>query len=271
MRKSPTKHIVKSHLRQDGKTHVKSYLRGHGTTSQTHMAKPTFNKPEGYTVKLIYPDKTPEKIEVIATTYQHAIDEAFKLKTNPRLPEEIIVTDPSLKEVIHWAGAHAQQVGKIAAQKSLEYGKKAAIAAGHYAKKEIKSYANDARVRTLLGQAYSPDHRVAALARTKLRTEYPDVYNVTDFAQSAQNQNESRLDQLVKQAYSDNRGTANLARMRLRKEYPDTYATMDFTTPVSSTGNLGTHYRRYFEEESSPGETKSQEPDFVRRARARGV
>ena len=220
MRKSPTKHIVKSHLRKDGKTHVKSYTRGSGSSlgRDLHLANPYINKPEGYSVELIYPDKTPEKIEVIATTYQHAIDEAFKLKTDPRLPEEIIVTDPSLKEVIHWAGAHAQQVGKIAAQKSLEYGKKAAIAGGNYAKNvsndvidvslehtaQGKGFAaalakkqlerrgmtvktSDESTKKLIDEAYSTDNKTRIFARAKLRTEHPDIWRVMDTNSSINN------------------------------------------------------------------------------------
>lgn len=195
-RKSPTKHIVKSHLRKNGKTHVKSYVRGSRSNlaHDLHLANPYINKPEGYSVELIYPDKTHEKQEVIATTYQHAIDEAFKLKTDPRLPEEIIVRDPSLKEVIHWAGAHAQKYGAIAAKKAYEYGKKTTIRGANaaidihreggisnYAKNRIQSSANDIRTQHLIEQAYSPNRGTSILARTKLRNEYPEVYSTMDF------------------------------------------------------------------------------------------
>ena len=189
-RKSPSKHVVKSHLRKDGKTHVKSYVRGRGMHMGHHIAKPTLNKPEGYTVTLIYPDKTREKQEVIATTYQHAVDEAFKNKVDVRLPEEIVVTDPSLREVVHWAGTHAQKYGKIAAQKAVEYGKRGANVAidisdkgvSNYTREYLKSGANDYRATKLIEQAYSPNRGVSVLARSKLQKEYPDVYRTMDFA-----------------------------------------------------------------------------------------
>jgi hypothetical protein len=176
MRKSPIKHQVRSHKRK-GKA-VRSYVRGHGAKTQSHVANPTIkpkNKPKGFTVILTYSKdpKDKEVIKVIATSYTRAIDEAFEEKTDKRIPIEIRVIDPSIGEVLRWAGS-----------KALEYGKKAAVAAGHYTKEKLKEQYSDVKIKMLIDQAYSTNRGTRLLARAKLRRDHPEVWNVMDISRS---------------------------------------------------------------------------------------
>lgn len=184
MRKSPTKHIVKTHNRKNGKTHVKSYLRGHGTKTTIHLSKPTLNKPKGYTVTLIYSDKTREKQEVIATSYTRAIDETFENKHDPRLPIEISVVDPSIGEIIHWAGEHAKKYGEIATKKAYQTTKTIAKAGATMAMDEAKRQYSDYRAKRLIDQAYSPNRSTRTLARVKLQKDFPEVWKTMDISRS---------------------------------------------------------------------------------------
>jgi len=170
-RKSPIKHKVSSHIR-NGKR-VKSYNRGSGAKITRKLSKPTLGKPKGYTVKLRYSKKPRdlETVKVIATSYKRAIDEAFEEKIDKRLPIEIVVIDPSIGEIIHWAGSRALKYGKVVAKKT-----------GHMAKEKLKSEYSDYKIRQLIDQAYSPNRAIKTLARYKLQTQHPKVWDVMDIS-----------------------------------------------------------------------------------------
>jgi hypothetical protein len=182
MRKHPIVHRVKSHTR-DGKK-VITYVRGTRHLNPLHLSNPTINKPKGYTVTLIYSDKTREEQQVIATSYTKAIDEAFENKHNPNMPIEINVIDPSLGEIIHWAGDHAKKYGEIVGRKSIEYGKKAVEAGTNYAISKAKEVASDHQAKRLVEQSYSPIQSIRILARSKLQANYPEVWRTMDLSRS---------------------------------------------------------------------------------------
>jgi len=175
MRKTPQKHIVKSHNRKNGKTRVKSYIRGRSIKTITNLSRPTIKKPKGYTITLTYSNKTKDKEtqKVIATSYTRAIDEAFENKHDPRLPIEISVIDPSLGEIIHWAGEHAKKYGEIAIKK-----------AGAIVVDEAKKQYSDHKARQLIEQSYSNNRGIRILARAKLRQEYPHVWRTMDISRT---------------------------------------------------------------------------------------
>ena len=177
-RKSPIKHKVKSHTR-DGKK-VKSYNRGSGL--RWKLRKPKIgkaNKPKGYTVKLRY-SKRPhdlETVKVIAKSYMRALDEALEERLDERKPIEVHLIDPTIGEVLSWAGDRALRYGKTATK---------AIAKGAYdsAKRSVESSVSDWKARSLINDAYSDNKGRATLARAKLRRDYPHVWDIMDISKS---------------------------------------------------------------------------------------
>lgn len=171
MRKTPIKHLVKTHQR-NGKI-VKSYTRGKGTRFQkvwNTRARPTIKKtPKGYTVNFVFPNNSKETVKVIATDYHRAIDEALEEKTNKATPIEIHVVDPSLGEIINWAGKRAVDYSVKALQKGRELHSQV-----HY----------DYETKKLVNEAYSPNRTIRTLARAKLRGKYPEVWDVMDISKS---------------------------------------------------------------------------------------
>lgn len=173
-RHTPVRHKVKAHTRK-GKP-VKSFMRGSGSKSTKKVASPTVkakNKPKGYTVKFKYTAKDTEIIKVIAPSYQDALDEGFEEKEDSRTPIEITVIDPSLGEVIHWAGSRA-----------AEYSKKAAKKAAKKGKEYVKSQYSDYKIKRLIDQAYSSNKSTSFLARSKLKRDHPDVWDIMSISRS---------------------------------------------------------------------------------------
>ena len=183
-RKSPIRHKVSSHTR-DGKK-VKSYKRGSGTKPTKKLSKPTIKKPKGYTVKLRY-SKRPhdmETVKVIATSYMRALDEALEERFDKRKPIEVHLIDPSIGEVLSWAGSRALKYGKTVA----EYGKTATktVAKGAYesAKRSVASSVDDWRAQRLIEDAYSDNKGKKILARAKLKRNYPHVWDIMGISKS---------------------------------------------------------------------------------------
>ena len=176
-RKTPVKHQVKSHTKKGKK--VDPYLRGSGVKTQSRLAKPIVGKlkPKGYTVNFKYSDKKgdAETVKVISTSYRKALDEAFEEKLDPRLPVEIVIIDPSIGEILRWAGSRALKYGKSATKK---------IAKGAYdsAKRSALSRVDDFKARQLIEDAYSSYKGRAMLARGKLKRDYPHVWDIMDLS-----------------------------------------------------------------------------------------
>lgn len=172
-RKSPLKHKVNSYTRNGKK--VTSYVRGKGTKSSKKSANPTPVKPKGYTVTLRYSKKAHdiEVVKVIATSYQRAVDEALEEKVDSRQPIEMEIVDPSIGEIIRWAGS-----------RTLEAGERAVRAGGRYAKSKLRESYDDWEARKLVDQAYSPNKAVRMVARSKLKNKFPLVWDVMDISRS---------------------------------------------------------------------------------------
>ena len=117
---------------------------------------------------------------------KEVLDEAFENRHDPRIPIEVIVVDPSIGEIIHWAGEHARKYGEIAAKKSIEYGTKAAAAGASYAISKAKESANDYQTKRLIDQAYSPYHGIRTLARAKLQRDHPEIWRAMDLSRDNQ-------------------------------------------------------------------------------------
>lgn len=183
-RKSPVRHKVSSYTRK-GKR-IQGYMRGEGARNYSKLAKPKVNKPKGFTVKLRYSKKPHdiETVKVIATSYKRAIDEAFEEKLDKRHPIEIEVVDPSIGEIIKWAGNRAAKYGKKAVVAGGKLAKSAAVAGGQFAKEKLKESYSDWEVKQWIDQAYSPNKGTRMLARAKLRQNRPDVYDLMDFSKS---------------------------------------------------------------------------------------
>lgn len=163
MRKSPVRHQVNSYTRNG--TRIRAYLRGSGRKKLTAIANPTLS-PKGYVVNFTFPDKTKETVKVISTSYNAAIDEAFEEKVSKQEPVEIHIIDPSLGEIVSWA----RQRVSTTAKKVWSEAKKA-----HH----------DYQTRELIRKAYSSDPVTKAFARSKLKSEHPEVWDVMDISHSS--------------------------------------------------------------------------------------
>lgn len=183
-RKKPVRHRVEEHKR--GGSTVKSYMRGLGA----QLRKPTVSisryrtskKPKAWTVNFKYSDKKDdgESFLVIAQNYHRALDEAFEEKTDARDPIELSVIDPSIGEVLHLIGRGAKRAAGVGAKYSIMGGKAVAKKAGSVAVARLR----DEIAKGLIKNAYSKDRPTRIIARSRLKVEYPDVYNIMDFSRT---------------------------------------------------------------------------------------
>lgn len=183
-RKSPIRHKVSSYTRK-GKR-VQGYTRGSGIKTTKKISKPTLGKPKGWTITLRY-SKKPHDIEVvkvIATSYQRAVDEALEEKMDKRQPIEMEIVDPSIGEIVRWAGKRAVKYGKKAVVAGGKLAKSAAVAGGQFAKQKLKESYSEWEVKQWINQAYSPNKATRLVARAKLKNLRPDIYDVMDFSKS---------------------------------------------------------------------------------------
>jgi hypothetical protein len=130
-------------------------------------------EPKAYTVNFKYSEKKGdgESVVVIARDYPHAVEEAIEEKVDPRHPVELEVIDPTIGQVL-------KVIGK-GVKKATEVGAKYAFKG---AKKAVKMAGSNAYIMFLIRQSYSRDVGMRTLARSKLRKNYPDVYNVMDWS-----------------------------------------------------------------------------------------
>ena len=76
---------------------------------------------KGWTIVVKYKDGTSEKIPVVAKTYEQALEKAKpKMNQVSNQIQELIIIDPSLKEILHKVGAGAVRVAKAIAEKGRE-------------------------------------------------------------------------------------------------------------------------------------------------------
>jgi len=181
-RKSPRKHSVKSHVRSGYR--VSNYVRGQGTrnlpsfTSRRKIIKT--DEPKAYTCNFKYSEKKGdgESVVVISTSYDKALKEAFQEKTDPREPIEIEIVDPSIGEALRILARGAGQAVKLGAKYTYVAGKTVAKEAAFAVARAYRSQ----KVRRLIEESYSPDRATRAMARAKLRTQYPEIYSACDFS-----------------------------------------------------------------------------------------
>jgi len=82
-------------------------------------------------------------------------------------------------------GKGAKVVGRGAVKLSelgIKYAYAGAKAVGRDAARAIAKRYGELRVRRLVEDAYSSDRATRAMARAKLRTQYPEIYAVCDFS-----------------------------------------------------------------------------------------
>lgn len=198
-RRSPIAHKVDSH-RRDGHS-VDGYERGSGSKVSSDQVIPLSGRKsnaEAFIVTLKYEDKTSEKINVFAPrgAYKKALDEALEERTHQEMPMEINILDPSLGEVISFigkgigTGLKYVKSGIVKATPHIKKGlKKAGRGIGRGAKavgkgigRRAVTYAQRKEAERLVNRSYSENLSRRAIARTKLKTKYPEIYDNCDFS-----------------------------------------------------------------------------------------
>jgi len=181
-RKSPIRHTVKAHVRENHR--IAPYVRGKGSrtispfTSRRKLIKT--GEPKSFTINFKYSNRKGdgESVVVIARNYADALDEAFEEKTDARAPISIEVIDPSLKESLKILARGAGQIAKLGAKYTYVAGKTVAKEAAFAIARAYRSQ----KVRRLIEESYSPDRATRAMARAKLKTQYPELYSSCDFS-----------------------------------------------------------------------------------------
>jgi len=178
-RKSPRKHSVKSHVRAGYR--VSNYVRGKGTgTIPTFTSRRKLDKPKSFTVNFTYSNRKEdgESVVVFATSYDKALKEAFQEKTDPREPISVEVIDPSIGKALRILARGAGKAVALGAKYTYVAGKTVAKEAAFAIARAYRSQ----KVRRLIEESYSPDRATRAIARAKLKTQYPELYSSCDFS-----------------------------------------------------------------------------------------
>jgi len=177
-RKSPVRHHVRSHIRN--RSRVTSYARGRGTATALITKRRVVGKPKSFTVNFKYSNRKGdgESVVVIATSYDKALDEAFEEKTDQRQPIEIEIIDPNIGKALRILAKGAGKAVTLGAKYTYVAGKTVAKEAAFAIARAYRSQ----KLRRLIEECYSPDQATKAMARAKLRTQYPEIYSVCDFS-----------------------------------------------------------------------------------------
>lgn len=196
-RKPPVSHSVSGHTR--GGHSVGSYVRGSGSKypNSPSRSSPQSNA-EAFVVTMRYRDGTSEKVNVIAPrgAYKKAIDEALEERTHKAKPIEINILDPSLGEVIGFirrgvgTGLKYVKSGIVKASPHVKSGvrkgakglKRGVKSVGRGLSRSVESIRKNREAQRLVNHSYSEDPGKRALARTKLKEKYPEVYDNCDFS-----------------------------------------------------------------------------------------
>ena len=191
-RKSPRKHTVKSHVRSGYR--VSNYVRGQGsisTATLTRRRKIEDNKPKPFTCNFKYSNKLGdgESVVVISTSYDKALKEAFQEKTDLRQPIEVEVIDPDIGRMLRIVAEGAKTAVKVGAKEAgkltklgIKYGYAGAKVLGKEAAFAIARAYRSQKLRRLIEECYSPDRATRAMARARLKEQYPTIYSVCDFS-----------------------------------------------------------------------------------------
>ena len=229
-RRSPSKHMVKSHIRY-GRP-VRSFTRGSGIRSQNPQRSKLVGKPFdedtrmeelAFTVNFKYSDKPKdgESVIIIADTYQKALEEAFEERIDPRMPIEIDMVDPDLDAILKFVGESAKKT-----RVGIE---KAAKRAEPYVLKAVQKTSETAR----LGAKYAI--RGGHLAKQATVAGIKGVFRGVAVALKESSKmalyeiERSKVRRLIKQAYSKDPIERKTARIALKRVYPDIYDICSFS------------------------------------------
>lgn len=219
-RRPPIAHKVDGH-RRDGHS-VSGYERGSGGRSSPSTVSRRGVRAEAFIITMKYKDGSSETINVIAPVgdYKKALDEAMEERTHKAKPVEINILDPSLGEVIKYlsegvgtglkyvkegveeakphvvagvkkVGREARIRGTQAFWKARQFAhekqlrrklKEGTKAVGREIGRKAHSYAQRKEAEKLVNQSYSENLSKRALARTKLKAKYPEIYDNCDFS-----------------------------------------------------------------------------------------
>jgi len=174
---------------------VSDYVRGKGSrtipifTSRRKIIKT--DEPKAYTCNFKYSEKKGdgESVVVIATDYHKALDEAFEERVDTREPIEVEVIHPDIGRMLRIVAEGAKTAVKVGAREAgkltklgIKYGYAGAKVLGKESAFAIARAYRSQKVRRLIEESYSPDRATRAMARAKLKTQYPEIYSVCDFS-----------------------------------------------------------------------------------------
>ena len=115
--------------------------------------------------------------------------EAFQEKTDAREPIEVEVIDPNLGRMLRIVAEGAKTAVKVGAKEAgkltklgIKYGYAGAKVLGKEAAFAIARAYRSQKLRRLVEECYSPDRATRAIARAKIKTQYPEIYNACDFS-----------------------------------------------------------------------------------------
>ena len=193
-RKSPIRHTVHSHIRL-GKR-VNNYTRGKGSrtiptfTSRRKLIKT--GEPKPYTINFVYSRRKGdgESVVVISTSYEKALKEGNEERVQKhRTPVEVEIIDPNLGRMLHIVAEGAKTAVKVGAKEAgkltklgIKYGYAGAKVLGKEAAFAVARAYRSQKLRRLIEECYSPDRATRAMARAKLKEQYPTIYSVCDFS-----------------------------------------------------------------------------------------
>ena len=180
------------------------------------LSELTGGEPKPFTVNFRYSEKKGdgESVIVISRSYQKALDEAFEEKKDQRNPISVEVVDPDFGRIFKAIGSGATRVTKVGAKYAIKGGhvaKQAAIRAkphlakgariagkgarkgivitakgikvtGKAAAQEVARHYQSWELNKLIRDCYHENRVKRTRARSKLKREYPDVYDVSDFS-----------------------------------------------------------------------------------------
>ena len=115
---------------------------------------------------------------VIARNYGDALDEAYEERRDSREPIEIELVDPDIGKALKILAREGGNAVKIGAKYAYAAGKTVGKEAVHAVAESYRRL----RIRRLINDSYSPDRVKRAMARSELKTRYPEIYAMCDFS-----------------------------------------------------------------------------------------
>ena len=220
--KSPVRHSVRAHVRDGKRIGSYMRGHGSPSNIERRssrfkrLSELTGGEPKPFTVNFKYSKKKGdgESVIVISRSYQKALDEAYEEKKDQRNPISVEIVDPDFGRIFKAIGSGLSKVTKVGAQYAIKGGhiaKQAAIRAKPHVKKGLviagkagktalvysakgikvtgkaaaqaaaRHYASK-QLDNLIRDCYHENRVKRTRARSKLKREYADVYDVCDFS-----------------------------------------------------------------------------------------